>query len=53
MPSFISDYLAGRETEIVLAPISGTRLLGFFRASLNTAIGSIVVQATQFKALAR
>lgn len=53
MPSFISDYLAGQEPEVILAPLSGTRLLGLFRVSLNTVVGSIVVQATQFKALAR
>jgi hypothetical protein len=53
MPSFISDYLAGQEPEVILAPLSGTRLLALFRVSLNTVVGSIVVQATQFKALAR
>jgi Protein of unknown function (DUF3108) len=42
-------YLAGREIELSLAPIAGTRLLAPFRLSIANMLGDIVVQATAFK----
>jgi Protein of unknown function (DUF3108) len=42
-------YLAGRDIQLALAPIAGTRLLAPFRLSIANLLGDIVVQATAFK----
>jgi hypothetical protein len=42
-----------RDMEIWLAPVSGTRVLVPFRISLPTPIGTAVLQATQFVAVAQ
>jgi hypothetical protein len=43
-------YLGGREIELTLAPIGGTRLLAPFRLSIANMLGDIVVEATAFEA---
>jgi hypothetical protein len=43
-------YLGGREIELTLAPIGGTRLLAPFRLSIANMLGDIVVEATAFAA---
>jgi hypothetical protein len=46
---FLVTYLAAQhETEIWLAPVTGTRLLAPYRASISTPMGLGVVQATKF-----
>jgi hypothetical protein len=42
-------YLGGREIELTLAPIAGTRLLAPFRLSIANMLGDIVVEATAFE----
>ena len=42
-------YLDGREIELTLAPIAGTRLLAPFRLSIFNMLGNIVVEATAFE----
>jgi hypothetical protein len=42
-------YLAGREIELTLAPIAGTRLLAPFRLSIKNMLGNIGVEATAFE----
>jgi hypothetical protein len=42
-------YLDGREIELTLAPIAGTRLLAPFRLSIANMLGDIVVEATAFE----
>jgi hypothetical protein len=42
-------YLDGREVELTLAPIAGTRLLAPFRLSIFNMLGNIVVEATAFE----
>ena len=43
-------YLGGgREIELTLAPIGGTRLLAPFRLSIANLLGNIVVEATAFE----
>ena len=41
-------YLGGREIELTLAPIAGTRLLAPFRLSIINMLGDIVLEATAF-----
>jgi hypothetical protein len=41
-------YLGGREIELALAPIDGTRLLAPFRLSIANMLGDIVLEATAF-----
>ena len=44
-------YLAeGREMEIALAPISGTRLLAPFRMSVTSILANVVIEANRFEA---
>ena len=46
---FLVTYLAAqRETEIWLAPLSGTRLLVPYRASISTPMGVGILEATKF-----
>jgi hypothetical protein len=42
-------YLDGREIELTLAPIAGTRLLAPFRLSIFNMLGNIVVEAAAFE----
>jgi hypothetical protein len=42
-------YLDGREIELTLAPIAGTRLLAPFRLSIINMLGNMVVEATAFE----
>jgi len=42
-------YLDGRQIELTLAPITGTRLLAPFRLSITNMLGNIVVEATAFE----
>ena len=42
-------YLDGRDIELTLAPIAGTRLLAPFRLSIINILGNIVVEATVFE----
>jgi hypothetical protein len=51
--STLAKYLAdGRDIEIALAPIAGTRLLAPFRVSVANMLGNLVVQANRFETLA-
>jgi len=45
---FLSE---GREMELALAPIAGTRLLAPFRVTVTHMLGNLVVQANRFEAL--
>ena len=47
--SALVKYLDGREVELTLAPIAGTRLLAPFRMSVINMLGNIVVEATAFE----
>ncbi len=48
--SSLIKYLSnGREMEIALAPIAGTRLLAPFRVAINNMLGNLVVQANRFE----
>jgi hypothetical protein len=47
--SALVKYLDGREIELTLAPIVGTRLLAPFRLSIANMLGDIVVEATAFE----
>jgi len=48
--SALVKYLSGgREIELTLAPIAGTRLLAPFRLSIANMLGDIVVEATAFE----
>jgi uncharacterized protein DUF3108 len=48
--SALVKYLGGgREIELALAPIAGTRLLAPFRLSISNLLGNIVVEATAFE----
>jgi hypothetical protein len=47
-------YLSeGREMEIVLAPVAGTRLLVPFRLSVVSMLANLVIEANRFEATAR
>ena len=47
-------YLSeGREMEIVLAPVAGTRLLAPFRLSVVSTLANLVIEANRFEATAR
>src|SRR4249920_1732246 len=47
-------YLSeGREMEIALAPVGGTRLLAPFRLSVLNMLGNVVIEASRFEATAR
>jgi Protein of unknown function (DUF3108) len=47
-------YLSeGREMEIALAPITGTRLLAPFRLSVMSMLANLVIEASRFEATAR
>ena len=47
--STLVKYLSeGRDIELWLAPVAGTRMLAPFRVSAASMLGSLVVQATQF-----
>jgi hypothetical protein len=47
-------YLSeGREMEIVLAPVAGTRLLAPFRLSVVSMLANLVIEANRFEATAR
>jgi hypothetical protein len=49
--SALVKYLSGgRELELWLAPIAGTRLLGPYRLSVANLIGDLVIAATSFEA---
>jgi hypothetical protein len=49
--SLLVKYLAeGREIELWLAPIPGTRVLAPFRLSVASLVGNMVVQADAFLA---
>jgi hypothetical protein len=51
--SLLVKYLSqGREIEIWLAPIAGTRVLAPFRLAVENLIGNIVVQASRFETTA-
>jgi hypothetical protein len=41
-------YLGGREIELTLAPVAGTRLLAPFRLAIINMLGDIVLEATAF-----
>ena len=46
-------YLSeGRDIEMALAPVAGTRLLAPFRMSIANMLGNLVVQASRFEVLA-
>jgi hypothetical protein len=47
--TFLTD---GREVEMALAPIAGTRLLAPFRITATYMLGNVVMQATRFEAIA-
>jgi hypothetical protein len=47
--SALVKYLDGREVELTLAPIAGTRLLAPFRLTVFSMLGNIVVEATAFE----
>jgi hypothetical protein len=47
------QYLSeGREIEVALAPIRGTRLLAPFRLSVMSILGNVLIEANQFEATA-
>jgi hypothetical protein len=47
-------YLSeGREMEIALAPVAGTRMLAPFRLSVVSMLGNIVIEAHQFDTTTR
>ena len=47
-------YLSeGREMEIALAPVAGTRLLAPFRLSVVSMLANLVIEANLFEATAR
>ena len=47
-------YLSeGREMEIALAPVAGTRLLAPFRVSIESTLANLVIEATRFEATAQ
>jgi hypothetical protein len=47
-------YLSeGREMEIVLAPVAGTRLLAPFRLSVVSMLANLIIEANRFEATAR
>ncbi len=47
-------YLSeGREMEIALAPVAGTRLLAPFRVSVVSLLANLVIQADRFEATAQ
>jgi hypothetical protein len=47
-------YLSeGREMEIVLAPVAGTRLLAPFRLSVVSMLANLVIEANRFEATAQ
>jgi hypothetical protein len=47
-------YLSeGREMEVALAPVAGTRLLAPFRVSVVSMLANLVIEANQFEATAR
>jgi Protein of unknown function (DUF3108) len=48
--SRLVKLLAGRDIELWLAPIAGTRVLAPFRLSIASMVGNMVVRATQFEA---
>jgi hypothetical protein len=47
--TFLTD---GRDVEMALAPIAGTRLLAPFRITATYMLGNVVMQATRFEAIA-
>ncbi len=52
--STLVKYLSeGRDIELWLAPVAGTRMLAPFRVSVASMIGSLVVQATQFETMSQ
>ena len=47
-------YLSeGREMEVALAPVAGTRLLAPFRLSVVSMLANLVIEASRFEATAR
>jgi hypothetical protein len=40
----------GREMEIALAPVAGTRLLAPFRLSITSTLANLIIQADRFEA---
>jgi hypothetical protein len=47
-------YLSeGREMEVALAPVAGTRLLAPFRVSVVSMLANLVIEANRFEATAR
>jgi hypothetical protein len=52
--SALVKYLSqGRDIELWLAPIAGTRVLAPFRLSVTNIVGNIVIQASQFQTQAK
>jgi hypothetical protein len=52
--SKLVKYLSqGRDMELWLAPIAGTRVLAPFRLSVTNIIGNIVIEASQFETQAQ
>jgi hypothetical protein len=46
---FLTD---GRDIEIALAPVAGTRVLAPFRVTVSNMLGNMVIQASRFEVLA-
>ncbi len=49
----VKYFSQGRDMEIWLAPIAGTRVLALFRLSVANIVGDIVIQASQFETFAQ
>jgi hypothetical protein len=50
--SLVKYLSEGREMEVALAPIRGTRLLAPFRLSVMSILGNVLIEANQFEATA-
>jgi hypothetical protein len=50
--SLVKYLSEGREIEVALAPIRGTRLLAPFRLSVMSILGNVLIEANQFEATA-
>jgi hypothetical protein len=50
--SLVKYLSEGREIEIALAPIRGTRLLAAFRLSVMSILGNVLIEANQFEVTA-
>ena len=47
--SALVKYLDGRDIELTLAPIAGTRVLAPFRLSIANMLGNMVIEASEFE----